>query len=449
VKVVLLSTYDLGRQPFAIASAAAWLREAGHHVTPLDLAVDAPDENLFLHADAVAFHVPMHTATRRALQWLPRVRALNPRARLCAFGLYAPMNARRLRALGAEAVIGGEFEAALADWVRDPSAFGDGRVVVETGRLDFRTPDRAGLPSLERYVTLQLPDGTQRVTGSTEASRGCKHRCRHCPIVPVYDGRFRVVPIDIVLEDVRRQVAAGARHVTFGDPDFWNGIGHAIPLVRRLHAEHPELSYDVTIKIEHLLRHREHLRTLRDTGCAFVTSAVESFDDDVLMKLDKGHTCADVREALRLCDEAGVPVQPTFIAFTPWTTLASYRAFLAELRALGLIERVPPIQLAIRLLIPAGSRLLELDDLRRRIGPFDDAMLVHPWASDDPAVDALAQAMLRLVADAAAESQSRAEVFERAELLAGAPRAETRPPAPAAAAFRLAPVPFLTEPWYC
>src|SRR6185369_6536760 len=245
-------------------------------------------------------------------------------------------------------------------------------------------------------------------------------RCRHCPIVPVYDGRFRVVPIDIVLEDVRRQVAAGARHVTFGDPDFWNGIGHAIPLVRRLHAEHPELSYDVTIKIEHLLRHREHLRTLRDTGCAFVTSAVESFDDDVLMKLDKGHTCADVREALRLCDEAGVPVQPTFIAFTPWTTLASYRAFLAELRALGLIERVPPIQLAIRLLIPAGSRLLELDDLRRRIGPFDDAMLVHPWASDDPAVDALAQAMLRLVADAAAESQSRAEVFERAELLAGA-----------------------------
>jgi len=449
VKVVLVSTYDLGRQPFAIASAAAWLRGAGHGVTPVDLAVEAPDEDVFRDADAVAFHVPMHTATRRAMQWLPRLRALNARARMCAFGLYAPMSAAPLRALGVEAVIGGEFEAALVDWARDPASFGDGRLVIETERLELRTPDRVGLPPPERYVTLQLADGTRRVTGSTEASRGCKHRCRHCPIVPVYNGRFRIVPIDVVLEDVRRQVAAGARHITFGDPDFWNGIGHAIPLVRRLHAEHPELSYDVTIKIEHLLRHREHLATLRDTGCAFVTSAVESFDDDVLAKLDKGHTRADVHEALRLCDDVGLPLQPTFVAFTPWTTLASYRAFLAELRALELMERVSPIQLAIRLLIPAGSRLLELEDVRGRVMPFDDDALVHPWANDDPAVDELARQVLRLVAEGTAGDLPRAEMFERAERLAGMPASESRRRAPAAAAFRLAPVPFLTEPWYC
>jgi radical SAM superfamily enzyme YgiQ (UPF0313 family) len=268
VKVVLVSTYDLGRQPFGLASPAAWLRDAGHFVTSVDL---EPDECVFRDADAVAFYVPMHTATRRAMQRLPWVRAVNPRAALAAFGLYAPMNAAGLRALGVQAVFGGEFEAALTEWACHPRAFGNG-VVVDTGRIEFRTPDRAGLPAPDRYVALQLPDGTRRVTGSTEASRGCKHRCRHCPIVPVYDGRFRVVPIDVVLEDVRRQVAAGARHITFGDPDFWNGIGHAIPLVRRLHAEHPDLTYDVTIKVEHLLRHREHLRTLRDTGCAFVST---------------------------------------------------------------------------------------------------------------------------------------------------------------------------------
>ncbi len=144
-----------------------------------------------------------------------------------------------------------------------------------------------------------------KVVGYTEASRGCKHTCRHCPIVPVYDGRFRVVPIDIVLADVRAQVAAGARHVTFGDPDFFNGIRHAMAVVHAVHAEFPDLSYDVTIKIEHLLAHADRLPELTATGCAFVTSAVESVDDDILERLAKGHTLADFERAVALCRDAG------------------------------------------------------------------------------------------------------------------------------------------------
>jgi radical SAM superfamily enzyme YgiQ (UPF0313 family) len=119
-------------------------------------------------------------------------------------------------------------------------------------RVEFRVPDRTALPPLARYAKLRVGD-VVRITGSTEASRGCKHRCRHCPIVPVYDGRFRIVPAEIVMADVRGQVAAGARHITFGDPDFFNGIRHAVAVARAFHAEFPEISYDVTIKIEHLL----------------------------------------------------------------------------------------------------------------------------------------------------------------------------------------------------
>src|SRR5262249_37835230 len=147
-----------------------------------------------------------------------------------------------------------------------------------------------------------------------------KHRCRHCPIVPVYNGAFRIVQQDVVLEDIRNQVAAGAQHITFGDPDFFNGPGHAVAIVEALDKEFPALTYDVTIKIEHLLRHRALLPVLRGTGCAFVTSAVESLDDAVLGKLEKGHTKADFIEVLHLTREAGLPLSPTFIPFTPWTT---------------------------------------------------------------------------------------------------------------------------------
>ena len=265
--------------------------------------------------------------------------------------------------------------------------------------------------------------------------------------MPVYDGRFRVVQADVVLEDVRRQVHAGARHITFGDPDFWNGIGHAMPLVRRLHERHPDVTYDVTIKIEHLLRHREHLAGLRDTGCLWVTSAVESLDDRVLARLDKGHTRADVTDALELCREASLELQPTFIAFTPWVTLGSYRDFLAELRRLGLEQRVASIQLAIRLLIPAGSRLLELPGITAIAGAFDEQALVHPWRHEDPAVDALAGEAMGIVAAGARDGLDRATVFQRVERLANA--REGAEPEPEATGFRLPPVPFLEEPWYC
>ena len=173
----------------------------------------------------------------------------------------------------------------------------------------FRVPVRDGLPPLSQYASLQ--DGEdRRIAGYTEASRGCKHRCRHCPIVPVYNGRFRIVSADVVIADARAQVAAGARHITFGDPDFFNGIRHAREVVERFAGECPGVTYDVTIKVEHLLKHADALPLLTATGCAFVTSAVESLDDHVLARLEKGHTRVDFERAVSLCRDARLPLVP-------------------------------------------------------------------------------------------------------------------------------------------
>ena len=452
MRVVLVSTYDLGRQPFGLASPAAWLRQAGHDVTLLDLAVESESDVLPVGSDVLAFHLPMHTATRLAVRHLPRLRGLNPAAALCFFGLYAPVNATMLQGLGAAAVLGGEFERELLDFVNAFAARRHDRasahVVTSFERLAFLAPDRDGLPLLERYAQLHDPDGTLRLVGATEASRGCKHRCRHCPIVPVYDGRFRIVPRDVVLEDVRRQVRAGAAHITFGDPDFWNGIGHALPLMRALHAEHPAITYDVTIKIEHLLAHREHLGALRKTGCAFVTSAVESLDDAVLERLDKGHTRADFLAVVEDFRDHGLSLSPTFMPFTPWTTWAALRDLLATLEAEGLAAAVAPVQLAIRLLIPAGSRLLELEEIRNQVGPFDGDALVHPWRHHDPGIDALQLELFQLVEQGSAAGLTRLEQFGRIRqcVFEGWVDSAHRP---RGLHHEATPIPYLTEPWYC
>jgi radical SAM superfamily enzyme YgiQ (UPF0313 family) len=391
-------------------------------------------------------HVPMHTATRLALPIIERVRELQPRAHLCCFGLYAAMNQELLRRLGVATLLSGEFEAGLVALYQQlaggstPSP----ATSISLARQAFITPNRAALPPLDRYARVRVGEADERLAGYTEATRGCKHVCRHCPVVPIYNGRFRTVDVATVLADIDQQVAAGARHVTFGDPDFWNGPTHARELVEALHRRHPDISYDVTIKVEHLLRHAAELPRLRDTGCMFVTSAVESIDDRTLEILDKGHTRADFIRAVALFREVGLAFTPTFVTFTPWTTIDGYLELLRLLAELDLVEHVAPVQLAIRLLIPEGSRLLELPEVRQLVGPFDPVALCHPWRHDDPRVDELQGTLLARVR----KDESRAMFFLEAWKAAQAHT--TRVAAPPAR--RSGPTPFvphLTEPWYC
>ncbi len=563
MKVVLISTYELGHQPFGVASPAAWLRARGAQVVCMDLSRETLCEEAVRAADLVAFYVPMHTATRLATQLIATVRQLNARAHLCFYGLYAPVNENYLRASGVESVFGGEFEAALAQLTerlmpeieREPEALGaiagvrnsragagercaaetsasvqtvvprtgspviaqeisvgasgdaSGAVpaatsrgmspevkskapsnavpVVSLDRLNFLVPDRTGLPPLHEYAHVTLPDGGHLVAGYTEASRGCKHLCRHCPIVPVYNGAFRIVSREVVLADIRQQVGAGAQHITFGDPDFFNGPAHALAIVREMHREFPNLSYDVTIKIEHLLNQEQHLATLRDTGCLFVTTAVESVDDAVLERLAKGHTRADFLAVVANFRKLGLVLQPTFVPFTPWTTFEGYRDLLSVIAEQDLVENIAPIQLGIRLLVPAGSRMLELPDMRAHLGEFDEASLYHTWKHSDPRLDALAARVQELAATGDkfkwTRTQTFARIWEAAATAASEPAAAstevrastsdaltragdalepllstTRAASENPAAFWHLPdmdarpaIPHFTEPWYC
>jgi len=509
MKIVLISTYELGRQPFGLVSPAAWLRGRGHAVVCFDLTRQELDAAAVRSAELIAIYLPMHTATRLACKLIPSLRAQNPLAHLCCYGLYAPMNAEYLRSLGVGTILGGEFEGGLvrlaerlgaggelkgknkifpqglkplkvgglmselklrppsagksappADWdalkrapttlaVRSRLSAEETRQeepIISMERLKFEVPDRAGLAPIAKYAHLVVPGDGFRLVGSTEASRGCKHLCRHCPIVPVYNGVFRIVERNVVLTDVRQQVAAGAQHISFGDPDFFNGIRHAIELVEAFHQEFPGVTYDVTIKIEHLRKQEQHLARLRDTGCLFVISAVESVDDGILERLDKGHTREDFLYVARKFRELGMTLHPTFVPFTPWTTLGGYLDLLRVLAAEELIENVAPIQLGIRLLIPEGSRLLELEHVRRMVGAFDAESLVYPWGNADARLDALSETVQSIAAEADRKKESRtatfARIWEAAHVAAGQVVPELRVRESRA-------VPFLSEPWYC
>jgi len=419
-------------------------------VTCLDLSLQKLDPEILEDAGLVALYAGMHTATRIAVQALPRIKRLAPKAHLCVYGLYAPMNEALLRASGVGTVLGGEVEPALLSLCRRLRVNGEpvtqGEPVISLRRVAFEVPDRSGLPKLSRYAHLVLPDGSTRVAGFAEGSRGCKHLCRHCPVVPVYQGRFRVVPPDVVMQDIRQQVKEGAAHISFGDPDFFNGPTHGLRLARGLHAAFPHVTFDATIKIQHLVEHAALLPELRRSGCLYITSAVEAVDDDILRRLAKNHSSRDFDRAVALTREAGIALAPTFVAFTPWTTLEGYIALLERLVELQIVESVPPVQLTIRLLVPEGSHLLQLPGFREELMAFDAGLLGYPWSHRDPRVDHLQRDLQARVARCEEERVPRREVF--AAIWRMAHEAAGRP-APKLAGDLGAPIPRLSEPWYC
>jgi radical SAM superfamily enzyme YgiQ (UPF0313 family) len=457
--VLLIACYELGHQPLTLGWPLAFLEREGIDAASLDLAVQPFDDGLAAQAEVVAISVPMLTALRIGVEAARRVRALNPGAHICFFGMYAWLNEDYLLDGIADSVIAGEYETGLIDLIKTVrmgnrlpaqtagvSQAGDHAQPV-LNRLPFPTPSRAQLQPLDSYARY-MHNGIARVSGYTEASRGCLHTCNHCPVVPVYEGRFFIVPQETVLADIRQQVRAGAEHISFGDPDFLNGPKHALAVTRALHSEFPTLTFDFTTKVEHILHHRALFAEFAALGCTFVISAIESVSELVLEKLAKGHTAADIDEALQILDAAGIALQPTLVAFSPWTTLDDYIEQIEWIAERGLAEYIPPIQLSIRLLIPPKSHILNLHDTPGWIGRHDPESFTYRWAHPDARMDGLHAQVSKLVEEAdrveAPVYLTHAKIRDLAYSIAGRtpPRLTVRP--------RLRPTPpRLSENWFC
>lgn len=446
----MVSTYELGHQPLCAATAAAALLGAGHEVRCVDVAVDTLDSADVDWAGRVALSVPMHTAMRLALRVVETIRARRPGLAMCFFGLYAGMSRELTVTSPADAIIAGEYEAGLVAWAdgADPGA------AVQLHRSEGRVPVRELLAELGRYTRLAVA-GEERLVGSVAASRGCAHRCRHCPVPVVYDGRTRLVGVEPVVEDVAQLVAMGARHLTFGDPDFLNGPHHSLRVVRAVHQAFPELTFDCTVKVEHILRHQDLWAEMASAGCLFVVSALESVNDDILARLDKGHTAVEAAQAVAVLRQHGIDLRPSLLPFTPWTTMADMVDLMDFVALHDLVGSVDPVHYSIRLLLPEGSLLLDRPDVRTHLGPYDPAQLTWTWKPVDPALDDLQASLAAIAEQAAADGAPLGATY--LEIRRAVLAAATGTAAGGAGGIPLVPVstgptedrPRLTEAWFC
>ena len=420
-RVVLVSTYELGHQPVHVAVPAGELRRRGHDVVCVDLAVEEWSPSVLDGADRLAVSVPMHTATRLTNDLL---RTVPPWLPTCAYGLYASV------ASVAQRRIAGEYLDELVRWVEDG---GEGTTVA-LRRDAIGLPARDLLPPLDRYARVALAPDDMRLVGALEASRGCASQCRHCPVPAVYGGRTRNPSVEELLADVAQLVDLGAQHLTFAYPDFLSGPHHARRVVDAVHGAYPWLTFDITTKVELVLRHADLWPSFADAGLLFVTSAVECVDDDVLRRLDKGHTAADASAAVRLLRDSAIELRPSLLPFTPWTTRDSLLDLARFVVDHDLAGNVDPVHWSIRLLLPDGSLLLQHPDLQPFVTGYDANLLGWQWRSADPAMDALQREIARAV-------EAGGGFADVCRILGAPEPPSTLTPADAR--------PHLTESWFC
>ena len=437
--ILLISCYELGHRPIGLTRPLYALEAAGFAPDVNDIAVEPLNLEKVARARFIGISVPMHTALRLGVHLLQSIRQINPEVSICMYGLYATLNADYLLSHGVDFCISGEASTELLTLVE--SLVEEGQPD-ETQEADFHI---AELPPLEMYA--QFEDGDEvRTVGYTETTHGCKHLCTHCPIPPVYDGRFFAVQRDTVLSEIQEQVVEGATHITFGDPDFLNGPTHGLRILRAMHETFPSITFDFTTKVEHILKNKEHFPEFAQLGCRFVISAVETLNEQVLTILEKHHTRADVEEAIDIVHGAAIALRPTWVPFTPWTTLDDYLEILQFIDTHRLGYHVDPVQYAVRLLIPPGSYLLNRPEVKALSLTLDEASFSYTWEHPDPRMDELHKTVNALVENDARASVDALETFYRVWTLAADIQGQT-PPVQRKEAHL--PAPRLTEAWFC
>lgn len=431
-RVLLISTYEQGHQPLGVAAPAAALRSTGHEVSAFDLAVESvsPEQlqSFAAEADLIGISTPMHTAGRLGVRIARQLEGMSEK--IVFYGLAAGL----LRDLGLGRAISGDTDLQLVALANGESA----SAVPVFDRESRVVPDRSILPPLDRYASYRDAGGGSHVAGYVEVTRGCAHRCTHCPLTPIYAGRLRLNGADTVLADIAQQVEAGAEHITFGDPDFLNAPELAMHLLRSAAEAHPGTTFDATIKVEHLIEHQNLLPEMTALGVTFITSAFESVDDLLLQILDKGHTTADLDLAIELTANAGIALRPTWLPFTPWTSAEHYLGLLEFVESRCLVDLTPPVQLGLRLLVPSDSPLVDPMREMNSLASYDADGLTWNWRHEDPRMDDL-QAEIAVLAERQA---TFAQIKHAACRVLGV---EPWPDIDAAHVHR----PGLTEDWFC
>ena len=381
MKILLTSFYDLGKQPKIIAEIVDRYNSSEIDFDFFDFSVE--DQNIDLeNYDVLGIYAPMHTATILSIEYIKDKKLPN---KMFTFGLYGSVledfnsSIRYIKDIESD-------ELSLFLEINDDHQFS----------LKNNIPNRQIFPDISNYA--HLVDGSNNlIAGSVETTYGCKHSCTHCPVPISFNGSFKTYSLEKIVSDVKNQVNQGAKHISFNDPDFFNGPIHALKILESLNEKFPSITYDSTIKVEHIIKYKKYFKELSSLNMVFVISAFETTNDLVLSILEKNHTSHDLNNSIEISQDFGIDIRPTWMPFSPWTELNDLSNIVKLIEKYELRETVDPIQLTIKLLIPKHSLIIKKPEINKYLGNYEKNSLSFKWEYENNDVEKLQSSLFDFI----------------------------------------------------
>jgi len=407
-QVALISTYETGFQPLIISTAAAALLQ--NDITPAvyDLYMDKSDRSGIMDHEFYGIGLTLFDSLQGGVAIAAEIRAENPDAHICFYGPYADLNKERLMRYGNSCILG-DWERPLTrlarvvlagndkEWTRMPRVYSlaNRGAKAEYDRSYCVVPARHLLPPIHTYSNTFIENILDRkmAVGNVETTRGCHHKCKFCSVYATSGTKVKFADPEVIMADVDQLVKQGVEHITFVDAEYINNIKFSLDIVNRIHDKYPQLTYDFTTRIDHVVENEAAISEFKNTGCIAITTSIEFPRKDILEKLDKGITSQHILKGMEILKRNEIKVHTTFVTFNPWTDLEGLMNLSFFIKDNDLEDVIDPIQYETRLHIYKGSPLLNdgtLSGLTLHEQDFH-----YEWEHPDPQVEEVFQRMVK------------------------------------------------------
>jgi magnesium-protoporphyrin IX monomethyl ester (oxidative) cyclase len=247
-----------------------------------------------------------------------------------------------LRQSGADYVVLGEGEQTLRELVEycrgtnigrpDGVAWREGAEIKVLPRVKFiANPDDIPLPArhlldMERYFAINRPHGPQTTprVANMITSRGCPGTCVFCAIHGIWGKSYRGRSVANVMAEIRELVNKyNVGEIQFEDDNLTFDRGRAAALFRAMSAEFPGLRWGAPNGVAVWALDDELVGLMAESGCHFVTLAVESGNQRVLTEvMRKPLHLAKAKHYADKLRARGVRVDAMFVIGLPGETQA-------------------------------------------------------------------------------------------------------------------------------
>lgn len=271
-----------------------------------------------------------------------------------------------------------EFDGIDGLCYRDDGNNGEGKKIIVGNRNTFiKDLDSIPFParhllSLDKY-SLADDFGNKMVT--IMSSRGCPYECTYC-YKGIFGRTYRQRSPENIVEEIKYCINMfGYRSFYFIDDLFTLSAENVEGVAIAIKKEGLNIRWQCLARVNNAKL--SVFKHMKESGCYKVHFGIESGDQNILNKVKKGITLDQVRNAARICKEAGIKTKGYFMIGMPGDTVETMKNTLNFARELEMDDTMFSVTTPF-----PGTELWNTID-KSKISSLSDAFYYHEYDDND------------------------------------------------------------------